>query len=769
MTASVSAGRTPATRSEAAPLPLLLLGEVALAAVTLAGVYAMRRVFVGTDWFGPLALQAMLAHGLVAVLRRRGVPLLPSLGLTAVAAAFLVSLLYAGDATTLGVPTPSTFDVLGTEVSDALAVWGDVKAPTDALDGFLIATSVAIWIGAPLADWSAFRVDAPLESVLPSATLFVLAAVLGGDVDRVLLTGIWVAAVLAFLLFRRADRLGQTSTWVGERRAHGPPALVALGAGLALAAVLVAVVVGPRLPGARSEAIVSLRDLADEGPGTRVTVSPLVDIKSRLVDQANVEVFSVRSPVRSYWRLTSLDRFDGRIWSSNGSYGKASGALDEGVPVASETLAFEQGYAISALSQIWLPAAYEPTAVDVPQDVRYDEVSGTLIVDTDIPTSDGLTYEVRSALPQHDPTALAGATRAVPQDIAERYLDLPSDFPESIRAQANEVVAGSGSGYEAARRLQDFFRDNFTYDLDVGSGHSEAAIEAFVLEIRRGYCEQFAGSFAAMARAIGLPARVAVGFTPGTTDPADPTLYRVRGEHAHAWPEVYLGEYGWVAFEPTPGRGAPLAEQYTGVQEQQVTSGGNPTTATTTVSPPTTDPSAAPAPTAPLPEPDQLDDPTFDDGTAPEEDDRVEVWAMRLAIAALVLVAAVGLYLLTVLAVTAWRRDRRRRAATDPGAQVSLAWDESVGAVQRAGLGVRPAQTEAEVASRVGARLPSVGPPMRTLAITVERATYSPHPPAPEVGVEALALADEIERAAGETMTGAERFRARFHPSRLLG
>src|SRR3546814_18645666 len=63
------------------------------------------------------------------------------------------------------------------------------------------------------------------------------------------------------------------------------------------------------------------------------------------------------------------------------------------------------------------------------------------------------------------------------------------------------------------------------------------------LEVRAGYCEQFAGSFAAMARSLGLPARVGVGFTPGVADPADPSLYRVRGEHAHAWPAVYLGAY----------------------------------------------------------------------------------------------------------------------------------------------------------------------------------------------------------------------------------
>lgn len=754
-------------RADNDSLPLLSMAEVALALVSLASVFALRRAFLGTEWFLPLAVQVVAAHGLSSVLRRRGVALLPAVALTAVVGAVVIGWIHAGELTTFGVPGGAVFDALGTEVSEAMASFSEVKAPTEALEGFLVATSVAIWVGAILADWSAFRVDAPLEATLPSATLFVLGAVLGADIDRVLVTGLWVAAALAFVLFRRADRLGRTATWVGERRSVGPRTLVALGAGLAVVAVGVAALLGPRLPGASSEAIVSLTDIGDNGPGTRVTVSPLVDIKSRLVDQADVEVFTVRSPVRSYWRLTSLDRFDGRIWSSNGSYGKAQGDLDEGVPVASPTLPFEQTFSIGALSQIWLPAAYEPQSVMVAQDVRYDEISGTLIVDTDIPTSNDVTYRVTSALPQHEAGALASASTGVPAEIAETYLSLPDDFPDPVRAKAQEVVAGSTSAYEASLRLQNFFRDGFVYDLDVGTGHSEGAISQFVLETKRGYCEQFAGSFAAMARSLGIPARVAVGFTPGNAAPADPTLYRVRGENAHAWPEVFLGEYGWVAFEPTPGRGAPFAEQYTGVPEQQVTSGGDPTTATTTVSPPSTDASAAAppssAPDLPLETPGDIDA-----GTGDVSESTPSPWPGRIAWTAAILVLGGLAYLGLVLAVTELRRRRRRQAAVDAEAKVALAWDESLGAVRRAGIPVRTAQTQTEVARRVGARMPSVQTPIRTLALTVQDATYSPRPPAPEVGEYALVLAAEIERAAEATMTHSDRFRSRFHPRRLL-
>ena len=768
-TATAVAGRRVATDHPAGALPLVPLAEVALAAVSLAGVYGLRPVFLDIDWFWPLALQVLLAHGVAAALRRRGTALVPAALATAVLGAVVIAWLYAGELTTFGLPGGAVFDSLSTQVGDALGAWSEVKAPTEALDGFLIATSVAIWVGAVLGDWAAFRVDAPLEATLPSATLFVLGAVLGADVHRAVLTGVWLAAALAFVLFRRADRLGQSSTWVGDRRSAGPRALVAVGVGLSLVAVALAALLGPRLPGAETEGVVSLQDLGGNDPGTRVTVSPLVDIRSRLFEQAAVEVFSVRSPVRSYWRLTSLDRFDGQIWSSSGSYGKANGSLEDGVPVASREVGFEQSFAIAALSQIWLPAAYQPTAVDAPQDVRWDEVSGTLIVDTDVPTADNLAYEVTSELPQHDPAQLAAASTQIPDDIRERYLSLPADFPESIRNKAREVVAGATSVYDASLRLQNFFRE-FEYDLDVGKGHSEQAMEHFVLELRRGYCEQFAGSYAAMARSVGIPARVAVGFTPGVTDPADPNVYRVRGEHAHAWPEIYLGEYGWVAFEPTPGRGAPFAEQYTGVPEQQAASGSGTAPPTTSATPPSTQapgPATTAVPGLGLPEEDIGGGDV--DLEADEGRDRWKTWLDRLAVAAGVVVVIVALYLLAVLALTAWHRHRRRSAATDADAQVALAWEESLASIRRAGVPVRPALTQTEVTARVGSRLSTLEPQIRSLATAVERVTYSPDRAAPEDGVQALALADEIASAAGATMSGAERFRGRFHPRRLLG
>jgi transglutaminase-like putative cysteine protease len=746
--------------------PVLVLGEVLFGLVTVATVLSLRRVFAGGEWLVPLLVHAVLAHATVAVLRRRQVPLGAALLGAFAVGAVTIAAVHAGEATTYGIPTPATLDALLTAVADAFGQFGDIKAPTEALDGFLIATAVAIWAGAIAGDWAAFRADAPLEGILPAASLFAIASVLGADVDRVLLAGVWIGTVLAFVLVRRAERIGRTSTWVGDQRHRGPRALVLLGVGLAVAATAAAALVGPRLPGAESEAVLSLTDLGDDDPGTRVTVSPLVDIRSRLVQQADVEVFRVRSDVRSYWRLTSLETFDGAIWKSNGSYGRASGDLDAGVPVASDRIVFDQRYEVAALAQIWLPAAYEPRAVRTDDPVRYDEVSGTLIVDSELPTSDGLTYVVRSALPQHQPDALAAASREAPAGLAATFLQLPDDLSPAVRDLAASIVAGSGSPYEAALRLQDHFRTGFTYDIAVDLAHDIDDLDTFLFEVRAGYCEQFAGAFAAMARSVGLPSRVAVGFTPGVADPSDPTLFRVRGEHAHAWPEVYLGEYGWVAFEPTPGRGAPFAEQYTGVPEQQAASGGDGSTATTVPEDaPVTD-EAAPTTTAP-----DMSPPTFPEeagsqvGTdAPAEERAPNPWPLRIALALAVVVAALATYLVGVLAAGAVRHALRRRRADTPVAQVALAWEESLDAARRAGVGVRRSATQSQAAAEIGRRIPDVEGDIAVLARSVEAAAFSPAPPDGAAGEQALALADRIGETTRATMAPADRFRTRFDP-----
>lgn len=115
MTTATAARLEPGTRT----FPVLAIAEVAFALVTLATVISLRRVFAGGDWFAPLLVHVIAAHGTVTVLRRRQVSA-PMAALGAVVAAVLVvAWVHAGEATTFGIPTLSTIDVLLASVNDA--------------------------------------------------------------------------------------------------------------------------------------------------------------------------------------------------------------------------------------------------------------------------------------------------------------------------------------------------------------------------------------------------------------------------------------------------------------------------------------------------------------------------------------------------------------------------------------------------------------------------------------------------------------------------
>lgn len=705
---------------------LVVSAEVGLALITLATVAGMARLFSGGGWAEPLLAHAVAAHVTVAWLRRRGA----GLPLTAVAMAAAAGLVATWTSywstTTVGLPTGSTWSAMSTDLSDAWALYQDVVAPAPALPGFVLASALAIWCIAYVADWAAFRLWVPFEASLPAGTLFLFTALLGVETGRGVAVALYAASLLLFLLLHRLARQDGSSHWVAERRETGHRSLLLTGTGLAAVAVLAGAVLGPSFPGAGSPGVLDPRELRDGNEG-RVTISPLVDIQTRLVDQAAVQVFEVRSSQRSYWRLTGLDRFDGTRWTSSGDFGRAEGELPESVEADTATELIEQQFTISALAAIWLPSAYEPRAIEgAGVVVRYDEESATLIVDNDVDTSDGLAYRVTSASPRLSSDDLSGLGGEVPDDIRDRYLGLPSDFSPRVTQLAQELTAAAEGPAAQARALQDHLR-TFDYDLAVGPGHSEDALEAFLFDTRRGYCEQFAGSFAAMARSIGLPARVAVGFTTGDVDPTDPQRFVVRGEHAHAWPEVYIAGAGWVAYEPTPGRGMPFAEDYTGVPEQQAT-GGDPSTATT--APQTSEATLPTTPTGPstptIPDDTFVPDPGFD---APETSDergglvglllQLRPLAVGLAVAALA-------YLVGFPAALLLRRHRRRRQATTAGQRVALAWAEAVEAAALVDFRERDSDTHPERAAHLAAALPTAETEIHALAGALEQATFSP-------------------------------------------
>jgi transglutaminase-like putative cysteine protease len=740
-------GRRRRRRDPADRPPHLYLAELFLFALTAAAVYGFTRIFETGDFLVPLLAIAAATHLTAVLLRRRGTGLVLSFLGVAVVWVLATTWAFLRDTTWVVLPTSTTLDVARSDVEQAWSAFHELVAPAPELNGFLLVAALAVGVTVFLADWAAFRMWSSREAVVPSLTLFIFATMLARDEGRVVCAIAWFSAAVAFVLAHRVARLERSTGWVSTQRAAGGRALLRVGLLLALAAVLLGVVVGPRLPGSQDAAIFDWR--GEGRTSGRVTVSPLVDIKSRLVQRTEVQVFQVRSPRPSYWRMTALDDFDGNIWRSSGDYESAAASMGGGItgPMWAEGDRITQEFTIQRLATVWLPAAY--AAIDLaPGQVSaaFQQETRTLIVDDADEAPEGTSYTVLSLFGSYDGEELRSADPAVPDDMDD-MLDLPPAFPELAEDLAAEVTEGAETPYDKAFALQNWFRDGggFVYDLEVDTGHSDDAIEQF-LEERRGYCEQFAGTFAAMARSLGLPARVAVGFTPGEIVEGTEDVYQVRGRNAHAWPEVYLGDYGWVAFEPTPGRGAPGAQAYTGVAPDQQTADEELPAAeatTTTTLPDSTESS------------DSVDDPFLQDleemtaggatsGQAATVDD---------GSGSSIVVVVLALAALAYLAVVPGRRhlrwrQRRSRAEGDPRAEVGVAWAETAEVLSAAGLPPRADETHTAVAERVGRVLPEQSAALERLAAAADLASYAPDDVAPglarRAGTDAHLVAEAI-------------------------
>ncbi len=679
--------------------------------ISLAVALSLGRLFRGTTWLPYGVAAAVLGHVLAWGLRRLGA------GLTVASVASpLFSLLVALElvfpqATTYGIPTPFTVQVMGQALTDAQSAFRTAVAPVVPAPGFLVAAVVGVCMCAFLADWAAFRMRTSFEACAPGLALFVFAAALGAKSHRGIAVAAFAAAALVFLIVQRANLDGTQTAWFGGRDRGALPSLLATGAVLGAVAVLGALVVAPRVPGATSKPMLSFKKGAGgSGTGNRSTVSPLVDIQTRLRQYANVDVFTVRSDRPAYWRLTSLDQFNGTIWSSNERYAATRGQLgrDDGGPGAPGGGALVQEVTVSGLSSIWLPGAYRPTAVDGVTGLSYSPGSASLISKKD--TSNGLTYTITSEVQNLDPEALRRAPPSVPgrsglEEDLRRYTSIGGEVTARVRQLASRIGDGQTTPYGKALAIQEHLRSNrFTYSLSAPAGHSGNALDRFLFVTRTGYCEQFAGSYALLARLMGLPARVAVGFQPGAQ--ADGT-FAVKDKDAHAWPEVYLEGVGWTAFEPTPSAGNPQAQSYTGVPYTPAAPAGPDSATPATVAP------AAPAPGEATPDPsggaeaeaEAQADPT----TGPAEDRWAGlVGAVRAAAPYLAALAALAALAGGSAALVAWdRRSRRRQAGGSAEGRVHVAWEEAMQALATTGVRRRPAETVDELLRRLS--LPAGG------------------------------------------------------------
>ncbi|WGY00096.1 transglutaminaseTgpA domain-containing protein [Nocardioides sp. QY071] len=537
-----------------------------------------------------------------------------------------------------------------------------------------------------------------VEPLVGAAVLYLAGLLLtGGTADR---WGLVAAALLvtAVLGWTVVDDQGEP---VRPRVRVGAP-LAALGV-VALAASALVAVDDPFEP----------RDLVAP-PIVEVAASnPLTQLGAWAAhpDESLLQVRGDRVPLR----LVVLDDYDGTQWTAATRYQPFDTGGTTPLPRGRVERSASQQVRITGLRGPWLPTPGQPSTVSDPA-ILVDVPTGTLARPEG---HDAKEYAVTGSIDAPDEAVLVAA--AVPQDAAAlRYTRLPP-LPAGIRQYCSQIAGTASTPYQLALTIEDTIRTGSRLSYDAISGSALWRLDAFLVGregrsgAREGTSEQFASAFAVVARCLGLPSRVVVGFRPGTDQPDGSRL--VTGKDAFAWPEVYFEGHGWLPFSPLP-------------DDDTFSHDPPPQPVETKERRPEDDPTPpADAPKGPkdaAPNPDHTD-PAVSAGSP---------WLLG-TLGGVVL--AVPLLLLVARRVRSARH--RRRGAIG-------AWTEVTDALRLSGIRPPAGQPASEIAHDVDTRLGTTT--TRVVARAAERAAYAPVPAGDarkEVPAEVPAAVREVRRA----------------------
>ncbi len=543
--------------------------RIALFALLAIGIVAFGQVVARGDYLGPALLAALLALGITMGLRRAGVSSFFT-GIVSAAALFAyIALIFQAKRTFYGLPTLEAARRVAKNLSAAWVAGETDFAPVPPRVGYVIGIVAFVWLAATWAELATFRWRRPLGATIPNLAAFGFVLVVGTRAAAPLLVVTFLALLLTFWALAATHRLGAWGRWVGpwEDRPEQPEGTVAglIARRMGVSAILVGLIFPIALPSV-GQGLLSWRSGSGSGPGEGdgegsdgVEVDPFVSIAPRLLEQSNAQLFTVRARRAAYWRLVSLSRFDGESWEAApralAQLGHPDEEIPSSAPLEGNVSRLGQTFDLHNLAGLSLPAAGQPRFITV---TGRGALEGGLL--GDIESGDlrveggsvkGVVYTVHSVLPRVTYAQLLTAPVGIPP--GPDYLAVPGGLsPEVEDLLAGWIAAAEAeTDFEVALALQDRLLA-FEYNEAVEAGASKDYLTQFLLETRAGFCQQFATAFALLARAAGLPTRVAVGFLPGEADPGLEDLYTVRGTDAHAWPEVYFEDYGWIAFEPTP-------------------------------------------------------------------------------------------------------------------------------------------------------------------------------------------------------------------------
>ncbi|TNC22677.1 transglutaminase domain-containing protein [Amycolatopsis alkalitolerans] len=750
-----------------------MLAPVAAGVATLAASTSLTGVVGGASWLGYVAVAVVLVACTGLALRSIRTPT-PLVGLAQLLVLLLlVTGVFTGSGILAIIPGPGAFGELNSVLVAAFDQIRTGLPPVDPTPPILCLVTIAMGMVAVLVDTLAVGASAPAATGLVLLCVYAVPASLS---DTMLPWWTFVLGAAAFAGLLAVDGNHRHRRWrnrdapglgVSPSSASAPVAVVALAlvCGLVAGTSLTAVGTVGRLPGSGHNG---------QGAGSGgLGVNPFTSLRGML-DQGNpVDLFRVRGlgNDKRLLRAFTLDTF-----RPNQGWTLPDGPMPAGYP-ANRPLPAEPGDDGTAESRqiqiqpvnwvdVWLPVYGALRGLqDVSPGWYYDPASGAVFSERRQHVSP---YTEVASLAEPSKSQLE--TVVGPPSAPAAYTRISGVDPRVI-ALTRQVTAGETTMFDKADALWRFFtqEDRFTYDTSTASAADSDALADFLLNGRRGFCEQFASAMAVMLRVLGIPSRVAVGFTTGY---ADGDTRVITSQDAHAWVEVYFGDdLGWVSFDPTPrsdGRGyvPPYLESSSTPNDQSATDSQEvPSVSTTHVAP-------SDAPSA------QHDGAGTGAGPQPGAPGSAPGWAGWLALAivlvAVVLtawvrfraklarnrarwlpLAAAGAWLLAVL-LTAWlihwmlalvllvlaavalapaimreiHRRRRWQAITSstPGA-ADAAWAELLDECADRGVPIPPSDTLRAAAAKVAQQhhLDQTGQDdLRTVVGVVERSWYAP-------------------------------------------
>ncbi len=489
----------------------------------------------------------------------------------------------------------------------------------------------------------------------------------------------------------RAGNAAQTSRKLRTRRIRNAAIMLAIAGTLtALAA--------PMLQPAGQRQV--LRDIVVPPLDLREYPSPLVGFRKYVKDLDKQVLFTVSGlPNGARIRLATMDAYTGTVIdvaggapgspTGSGSFSRLAAGTVSGIGSPAGAHIDEVSIKIAAYKGVWLPEVGHPLAVTfsgdraerLAQGLYGNSETGTMLSTAGLTTGDR--FIVRS-VPATTPV-VAGLGAA---GFADMQLPAPARVPQSVASVANTFVGNASTGADKVGRLREalstggVFSDGLDGQLTSRAGHGTDRIDTLLSGTQMvGDDEQFAVAMTLMARQLGIPARVVMGFYPKANVTNPTGLYSVTGADAHAWVEVAFAGAGWVTFDPTPRADQPP-------KAQDPRSKSQPQPQVLQAPPPPEEP--AEAPLQPIPAAADSNKKLDAAGTG---------WlalVARAAIVGLPILLLASPFLL-ILAVKS-RRRRRRLGAQAPAERLSGGWREVTDAATDLGTLVLASATRRETA-----------------------------------------------------------------------